>query len=72
MSSQYQFLKVAQRERQISTLWYNVDLSKSNQDLCLRYTLEWLLQVFDIGDKPWLGDTDPRVKDCIKYIVKKS
>jgi hypothetical protein len=62
---QKNFIAYAKKNCLVSGIWYNTDSSKSGRNKCLKYTLEWILEMASIGDVPFQGKDDIRVRDCV-------
>ena len=62
---QKNFIAYAKKNCLISGLWYNTDNSKSGENKCLRYTLEWILDMALIGDVAFQGKDDLRIQKCV-------
>jgi hypothetical protein len=66
LSLQRKFIKFANQQGHLSSIWYNQDISFSGQDQCLKSTLLWIQKLFKYGDYPFQGLNDLRIKGCIQ------
>jgi hypothetical protein len=59
LSLQAKFIKLAQENGRFE-FWYNQDTTKSNRDLCLLHSWDWVTSIATFGEEAWKGDNDPR------------
>lgn len=68
---QCQQKNVGKCRTQINGLFYNTDMSLSDQDRCLEHTLHWVTKMANHTDKPFAGldgngnSLDPRTSGCV-------
>ncbi|KAI3316501.1 hypothetical protein HD806DRAFT_527661 [Xylariaceae sp. AK1471] len=48
------------------TFWYNADRRWSGQGKCVRFSMERIRLWYEIGNKPYLGLQDPRLRGCFQ------
>lgn len=59
------------RQAQINGLFYHTNQRVQGRDRCLPYTCEWVLEMAEWGDMPFVGfdeegrSLDPRTTDCV-------
>ncbi|KAI0855964.1 hypothetical protein F4860DRAFT_494603 [Xylaria cubensis] len=61
----YEYLK---KKSGSLTIWYNSDRRWSGQQKCVRYSMERVRIWYDMGDRPYLGDQDPRLRGCLRLL----